>query len=230
ASRNIEFGLRGKFATDHLPGMFSWSASAYRTDAGRDIQLLATQINGFGFFSNTGTTRHQGADAHLGYHDGRWRIDAGYSWLDATFLGAETISSNSPAANAQGLISVRPGDRLPLNPEHRFTLSADFAVTSAWSVGADVRAQSGQYLAGDESNQEQQLPGYGRLDVRTSWRVDPRLELFGEIENLLDQRTYTYGAFAQLAGLPQNFDLTDPRTYSPAPGRLFFAGVRAQLD
>lgn len=229
-SRNIEFGLRGKFAADFLPGRFSWSAGAYRTDAERDIQLLATHINGFGFFSNAGTTRRQGVDAHLGYHDDRWRIDAGYSWLDATFLSAETISSNSPAANADGLIQVRPGDRLPLNPAHRFTLSADFAVTPAWSVGADLRVQSGEYLAGDESNQEPQLPGYGKIDVRTSWRIDLRFELFGEIENLLDQRYYTYGAFAQLDGLPPNFNLTDPRSYSPAPGRLLFAGVRAYLD
>jgi iron complex outermembrane receptor protein len=229
-SRNIEFGLRGKFATDLLPGRFSWRAGAYRTDADRDIQLLATRINGFGYFSNAGTTRHQGVDAHLDYHDDRWRIDAGYSWLDATFLSAETISSNSPAANAEGLIFVRPGDRLPLNPANRFTLSADFAVTPTWSIGADLRVQSGEYLAGDESNQQPQLPGYGKLDVRTSWRFDPRFELFGEIANLLDQRTYTSGAFAQLAGLPPNFDLTDPRTYSPAPGRLLFAGVRARLD
>ncbi|HWE05314.1 MAG TPA: TonB-dependent receptor, partial [Rhizomicrobium sp.] len=112
-SRNIEAGLRGSFASAMLPGRFSWSAGAYRTDAQDDIQLLATSINGFGFFSNAGTTRHQGVDLHLGYLDRSLRIDASYSWLDAIFLNSENLSSNSPAANAQGLIHVAPGDRLP---------------------------------------------------------------------------------------------------------------------
>jgi len=229
-SRDIEFGLRGPFDTNLLPGKFSWDVSVYRTDAERDILLLASQINGFGYFQNAGTTRHQGADVHLAYRDRRLHLSASYSYLDATFLDAETLSSNSPAANALGLIFVRPGNHLPMNPENRFTLSGDYTLTSDWSVGADLRYQSGQYLVGDESNQERQLPGFATLNLRTSWQLAPHLELFGEIQNPLDERYDTYGAFAALDHLPPNVNLTNSRTYSPAPGRLFFAGLRAVLE
>jgi iron complex outermembrane receptor protein len=226
-SRTFEFGLRGHFAM--LDGEAGWNVGAYRTDANDDILLLATDINGFGFFSNAGTTRHQGVDVHFSYRDARWKFSANYSYLDATFQNALALSSNNPAADNDGLIFVHPGDRIPMNPAHRLALSGDFAVTDAWSVGADLRFQSSQFLVGDESNQEPTLPGYAAVNLRSAYTID-RFTAFGEIKNLFDKRYYTYGAFTELDGLPPNFNLSNPRTYSPAPGRLFFAGLRASLN
>ncbi len=228
-SHTYEFGLRGRFQVDALPGVISWNAGAYRTDADNDILLLATDINGFGFFQNAGTTRHQGIDAHLGYRDARWRLDANYSYLEATFRNAQALSSNSPSADANGLIYVSPGDRLPLNAANRLTLSADYAATPAWSVGADLRLQSGEYLVGGESNQEPKLAGFAAVDLRTADALGSHFTLFADVQNLFDRRYYTYGAFTELDGLPPTFNLSNPRTYSPAPGRLFFAGLRAAL-
>jgi iron complex outermembrane receptor protein len=156
-------------------------------------------------------------------------VSLAYSLLDATFRDALTLSSNSPAANADGLIFVRPGDTLPLMPRNRVTLTGEYAVTPAWKVGADFRVQSGMFLAGDQSNQESKLPGYSTVDLHSSYKVADRFELFGEVENLFDRRYYTYGAFTELDGLPPNFNLTNPRTYSPAPGRVFYGGVRASF-
>ena len=103
-------------------------------------------------------------------------------------------------------------------------------MTNAWSVGADLRLQSGESHAGDESNQEAKLPGFTTVNLRTAYAIDSHFTLFGEIENLFDKRYYTYGAFAELDGLPPNFNLTNPRTYSPAPGRLLFAGLARVVD
>ncbi len=167
---------------------------------------------------------------HLDYGDARWRIGASYSYLDATFRDAQILSSNSPSADADGLIDVSPGDRIPLNPVHRLTLSADYTVTPAWHLGADLRLQSGAYLVGDESNQEVKLPGFTTVDLRTAYDFGPRLSVFADVQNLFDRRYYTYGAFTELDGLPPAFHPGDPRTYSPAPGRLVFAGLRALLD
>jgi iron complex outermembrane recepter protein len=66
-SHTFEAGFRGNFTTDAIPGQFSWNAGVYRTNAFDDILLLATQINGFGFFSNVGETRRQGIEAGLSY-------------------------------------------------------------------------------------------------------------------------------------------------------------------
>jgi iron complex outermembrane recepter protein len=229
-SRDYEFGLRGGFDVAMLPGMFTWKAGVYRTDAANDILLLATEINGFGYFQNAGTTRHQGADLHLDYKDRRWKLQASYSYLEASFRNPQILSSNSPSADANGLIYVSPGDRVPMNPSNRLTFSADFAMTKAWSVGGDLRVQSGEYLVGDESNQQPKLPGFTTVNLRSDFRIGSYFTLFGEVQNLLDRTYYTYGSFTQLDGLPPNFNLSNPRTYSPSPGRLFFAGVRANLD
>jgi iron complex outermembrane receptor protein len=229
-SFNYEAGLRGNFRLGMLPGAFSWNAGVYRTDATNDILLLSTDINGFGFFQNAGTTRHQGFDLHLGYRDPRWSVNASYSYLDATFQSFQALASNSPAADADGLIFVHPGDHIPMNPANRLTLSADFTVTPQWRVGADLRAQSGQYLVGDESNQEAKLPGFATVDLHTDYKLGDHIELFAEADNLFDRRYYTYGAFTELDGLPANSDLTNPRTYSPAPGRTVFIGMRAQTE
>ena len=227
-SHNVDFGLRGHFGAG-ASGAVTWNVSAFRTDADDDILLLATDINGFGFFQNAGQTRRQGIDLHLGYRDPHWTINASYSYLDATFREAQTLSSNSPAADVDGLIHVVPGDRLPLNPANRATLSIDYAATRLWSIGGDVRWQSAQYLVGDESNEEPRLPGFVTVNLRTAYQLGPHVELFGEVRNLLDRRYYTYGAFTGLDGLPPSVSLTDPRTYSPSAPRSFTIGGRLRF-
>ena len=229
-SRDYEAGLRGGSGFDLLPGSFTWKANFYRTDSANDILLLATDINGFGYFQNSGTTRRQGADLNFGYTDDNWKLSASYSYLDATFRSPQTLSSNSPAADDNGLIYVQPGDHIPMNPANRLTLSGDRTILPAWSVGVDVRLQSGEYLVGDDSNQVPKLPGYATVNLRTAYQIVAQFEVFGEIQNLLDRDYYTYGSFTQLDGLPPNYNLSDPRTFSPAPGRLFFAGVRSAFQ
>jgi iron complex outermembrane receptor protein len=229
-SRNFELGLHGRFGVGGLLGTFSWAVSTFRTQAQNDILLVATNINGFGFFKNAGATRRQGIDARFGYRDSSWRVNASYAYVDATFRNAQALSSNSPAADPGGLIFVRRGSRLPMSPTHRLTLSADYDATPAWSLGADVRWQSGQYLVGDESNQQPKLPGFATANLRTSYKIGAKMELFGEIENLFDKHYFTYGAFAALDGLPANVRLSNPRTYSPAARRAFTVGTRVQFD
>jgi iron complex outermembrane receptor protein len=225
-SQTFEFGARGHFIADMVPGQFLWHLGVYRTDSANDIELLGTATNGYGYFDNVGTTRRQGAEASLAWRWDRLLVSANYSFLDATFLENLALSSNSPAADANGLIYVQSGNHIPLMPEHRFVINAEYNVTPQWKVGADVRFVSSQYLIGDESNQEPKMPAYTTVGLHTSYRIVDRVTLFGEIDNLFDNHYYTYGTFTELDGLPANFNLTDPRTFTPAPGRAFYGGVK----
>jgi iron complex outermembrane recepter protein len=225
-SQTFEFGARGHFETETVPGQFLWNLGLYRTDSADDILLLGTATNGYGYFSNVGTTQRQGVEAGLAWHWDRWLVSANYSFLDATFLESLALSSNSPAADADGLIHVHAGDQIPLMPKHRLVLNVEYNVTTPWKVGADLRMVSSQYLIGDESNQEPKMPAYATVDLHTSYRIVDRVTLFGEIDNLFDQRYYTYGTFTELDGLPPKFNLTDARTFTPAPGRGYYAGVK----
>lgn len=228
-SRTFEAGLRGHFAPAPIPGTFLWNLGVYRTDSLDDILLLATQVNGFGYFSNVGTTRRQGIEAGLAYNWQKWTVNLNYSLLNATFLENLTLSSNSPAADADGNIFVHPGDTLPLMPQNRVVLDVEYQAAPDWSIGADAKLVSSQYLVGDESNQEPRLPAYGVLNLHTSLKVNKWTTFFVELDNLLNRNYYTYGTFTQLDGLPPNFNLTNPQTLSPSIGRVAYAGVHVHF-
>ncbi len=228
-SRTFEAGLRGHFAPAPIPGTFLWNLGVYRTDSLDDILLLATQVNGFGYFSNVGTTRRQGIEAGLAYNWQKWTVNLNYSLLNATFLENLTLSSNSPAADADGNIFVHPGDTLPLMPQNRVVLDVEYQAAPDWSIGADAKLVSSQYLVGDELNQEPRLPAYGVLNLHTSLKVNKWTTFFVELDNLLNRNYYTYGTFTQLDGLPPNFNLTNPQTLSPSIGRVAYAGVHVHF-
>ncbi len=225
-SHTFEAGFRGRFTARAIPGQFLWNLGVYRTNAIDDILLLATQVNGFGYFSNVGTTRRQGIEAGLSYNWQRWTVTANYSFLAATFLQNLVLSSNSPAADANGDIFVRPGDTLPLMPQNRVVLDVEYEAAPHWTIGADAKVVGSQFLVGDESNQEPKLPAYGVLNLHTSLQVNQWTTFFVELDNLLNRTYYTYGTFTQLDGLPPNFNLTNPETLSPSPGRVAYAGVK----
>jgi iron complex outermembrane recepter protein len=225
-SHTFEAGLRGHLNAAAIPGQFLWNLGVYRTNAIDDILLLATQINGFGYFSNVGTTRRQGIEAGLTYSWQKWTVTANYSFLKATFLENLVLSSNSPAANANGDIFVQPGDSLPLMPQNRVVLDVEYEAAPHWNIGADAKFVSSQFLVGDESNQEPKLPAYGVVNLHTSLKVNQWTTFFVEIDNLLNRTYYTYGTFTQLDGLPPNLNLTDATTLSPSPGRIVYAGMK----
>jgi outer membrane receptor protein involved in Fe transport len=106
------------------------------------------------------------------------------------------------------------------------TAGFDYSPIRQWKIGADVRYTSGQYLSGDESNQEPQLPSYTVVNLHSSYQVSQSLQVFAGIDNAFDKTYYTFGTFAQLDGLPPNFALSNPRTYSPSPPRTYFGGIR----
>jgi iron complex outermembrane recepter protein len=225
-SQTFEAGLRGRTTLAALPGEFHWNLGAYRTNAYNDILLLATQVNGYGYYSNVGETRRQGIEAGLSYNWQKWTVNLNYSYLDAIFLDNLTLSSNSPAVNAQGNIFVHPGDNIPLMPRNRVVFNVDYQATPQWSIGFDAKFVGSQYLIGDESNQESPLPAYGVVDLHSELKVNKRMTVFVNVYNLFNRLYYTYGTYTQLDGLPPNLNLTNPETLSPSPGRVAYAGVR----
>ena len=225
-ARTYEAGLRGQVSGPGESAGWKWNLGVFRTDSTDDIMRLASPINGFGYYSNVGTTRRQGVETGVALHATRWDVSVNYSLVDGTFRESLSLMSNSPAADASRTLLVRPGDHLPLTPLHRVTLQVEYAPLPRWTSGSDVRHVSRQYLVGDESNQESPLAAFTTVDLHSSLQISKSIRLFAVVDNLFDRTYYTYGAFTRLDGLPPNLDLTDPRSLSPAPGRTFFAGVR----
>jgi iron complex outermembrane recepter protein len=230
-SRTFELGLRGNLGTERigLNGRLRWNLGLFRTALEDDILLVQSDIQGRGFFQNAGDTRRQGVEAGLSWRNDRLAFGLDYAMIDATFRTSQLLPSpNNPFADDDGAIAVERGDRIPGIPRHRLRFDAEWRPLPPWSVGGNVVYNSGQYLRGDESNQAGKIDGYAIVNLRTSLRVGPGVELYGLVRNLFDKRYSTFGTFydtGAAAGL--NLGLSDPRTVTPALPRTFFGGVRA---
>jgi iron complex outermembrane receptor protein len=224
-SRTSEAGLRGRSNLAEADRL-TWNLGFFRTENSDDIINVASPlVPSRGFFQNAGDTRRQGIEAGLAYRSTDWFAHADYALVDATFQSALTLNSPLNPAASSGLITVTPGDRLPSVPLHRLKLGADYNVTRSLTVGGDLIVASGQYLRGDESNQNPKISGYALVNLHASYRLSERAEIYGLVQNLFDQRYETFGTFFDTAQVPF-LGLSNPRTLTPGAPFGAFGGIR----
>ena len=230
-AQTYEAGLRGTHDYGENVGTLGWKLGAFRTGTSDDILNVPDPAQqGFGYFQNVGSTRRQGIEAEVNFKADKFSLYASYAYIDATFLDAFALGSNSPYADANGNIYVTPGDQIPMIPHNRLKFGGDYSITPALKVGADVVAVGSQYYAGDASNQFEKLPAYGVVNVDASYQVTKNIQVYALVENLFDHRYYTYGTFFDTTEIP-NFGaggapFSDPRSLSPAQPLSAYAGVK----
>jgi outer membrane receptor protein involved in Fe transport len=230
-SHTVEAGLRG---TKELNiGTLSWKFGAFRTRNDDDIlNLPSPELQGFGFFQNIGATRRQGIEAEVNIKSSALQLYASYALVDARFLNALQLASNSPFADPDtGIIQVSPGNQIPGIPRHRVKAGFDYMVTDKLKVGGDALFVGSQYFVGDDNNLAPKLPSYTVFNVHASYQIDKTFQTYGRVDNLFDNRYANYGTFFDTGAIP-NFanggaPFTDPRSLSPARPRAFYAGLKA---
>jgi len=224
-SHTVEAGLRGHF--DIAKGLLSWGVGAYHALNTDDIINVASPIPGREYFQNGGDTLRQGIEANASYKWDRWNVYANYTYVDATFRNALTLSSPyNPYADANGNIFVVPGDHLTGIPDYGLKAGAEYRITDPLKLGADLNVVGSQYLVGDESNQNPKVPAYWVVNLHSSYQVSKNVELFALVKNLFNQHYYTYGTFFQTGSFPY-LNLTDPRSFIPGMPFATYAGIRA---
>jgi iron complex outermembrane receptor protein len=228
-AHTYEAGLRGNLNAGDKGGLLKWNLGVYRTDSDDDIISVPSQINGFGFFQNAAKTRRQGIEAAVSYKQDRWNAYANYTFVDATFQTALTLSSPfNPAADVNGNIFVVPGNQIPGIPQHRFKAGAEYSITEPWTIGADLNVIGSQYLIADQSNQNPKVPAYWVVNLHSSYKVTKNVEVFGLVQNLFNRHYYAAGTFFDTQGISfQTF--SDPRTFLPGMPLAAYAGVRARF-
>jgi iron complex outermembrane receptor protein len=138
-------------------------------------------------------------------------------------------SGSNPAADANGQEQVVPGARLPGIPRQRFTVVFDYTVNDRFSVGASAITQSSTYRFGDEANLTAPLGGYTVVDLNAAFHAGDRVTLFAVVNNALDKRYFTHGAFGPVGDVPwPNVPggVNDARTASPGTPITMYGGVR----
>ena len=227
-SYTVEAGLRGTVAPFE-GARLSYNVGLFRSNLDNDIAFVNSVTTGRAFFANIGQTRRQGIDASLQFKTERWLAYISYAYIDATFQsGFVEAAGSNPAADANGNITVRPGNRLPGIPANQVKFGAYYKVTDKWTVGGTAIVASGSFLFGDEANLTPKLPGYFTLNLSTSYQVTDNVQLFAWVQNVTNAKYYTFGTFSPTGSvfLAQAPGATNPRSLSPAAPVGGFAGVR----
>src|SRR5204862_1925944 len=134
------------------------------------LAIPSPVLQGFGYFQNVGSTRRQGIEAEVNLKSATLQLYASYALVDARFLNALEVGSNSPFA-VNGNVQIVPGNRIPAIPRNRIKAGIDYAVTDAFKVGGDALFIRSQYFVGDESNQAQKLPSYDVFNLHASYQI-----------------------------------------------------------
>lgn len=248
-TENWEVGFRGR-----LPGKVDWNLGYFHIENKNDIMFVADQQAGFGYFKNFGKTQRQGIEASLDRKVEDWSVGANYTYLDATYQSSETVNGQGNSTGSLGAgvdgstIEIRPGDHIPLTPQHLFKTYVDYQITKDWGTNLNIMGFSKSFVRGNENNAHQAngvtalgsgvAPGY--VVVNYGVRFTPSfvrgLHIFGQVNNILDEQYYTGGQLGP-AGLDANGNFTArtlgagqpvPQTtfYSPGAPRTWWLGLR----
>jgi outer membrane receptor protein involved in Fe transport len=204
-TRTWEAGLRGQ-----PESRIRWNIGWFRAQNHNDILFVASQQTGNGYFKNFGQTGRQGAEVNVNSGIGRYTLGGGYTFLDATYQSTELIGGSSNSANDtaesgargfDGTIEIRRGNWIPLVPQHLLKAFADVQVTSKLLLDLNLVAVSRSYARGNENNLHQPdgayylgpgtSPGYGVLNLGGRYQLHRRVQLFAQIDNILNHHYYT---------------------------------------
>ncbi len=204
-----EAGLRGKPEIPFLHNL-SWNAGAFRSENHNDILFVAAPQTGTGYFQNFAKTLREGLDADV---DGRagpvtWGLD--WTFLSATYQSTETLDGSANNTNnfalqgypgLPGVITVQPGDRIPLIPKQSGKAYADYQVTKKLMFELNEVAVSSSYARGNENNAYTAdgtyylgpgvSPGYAITNFRAHYDLTRHLQLAVQIDNLFNHEYYT---------------------------------------
>ncbi len=223
-ARSVEAGARGRIPLSGKD-VINWSAAGFYSNNQNDIIFVTApaQLTS-GFFQNAGYTQRVGLETNIDGRHGAFSWFAGYSLVRATFESAFAINTPSnPSADAAGNIYVRPGDVMPGIPMHSFKAGASYDVTSQWTVGGDMVAQSGVFLQGDEANLQAKTAPFAVFNAETDYHLTSYATAYLRANNLFNTKYATAGIYSD--GSQFGYPATD-RFLTPAAPFNVWAGMR----
>lgn len=159
------------------------------------LAICADGARPFGTYDNIARARASGVEAALDVRlTEALRINAAYTYVDA-----ENRTPSSPEF----------GETLIRRPKSSLALNADYRTQFGLSLGGTLR-QVSDSIDRNAFGQRVRLDGYVLADLRAAHAMSERLELYGRIENVFDERYETVLGYN-------------------TPGRAAFAGVRVRL-
>jgi outer membrane receptor protein involved in Fe transport len=214
-AKTYEFGGRG-LVTENV----RWNAGVYHAMNHDDIQFTAAgSSNGAGYYKNVGRTKRQGIDLGLAGNIDKFKWNASYSYVRATYdSDVDFINSSNSSADADdGDFTAKKGSYIPSIPKHQLKLRGQYAVTPDWTIGANVIGYSDQYVWGNENNKHRannpdcsdqaqadecalgkgKLGGYFVVNLDTQYNIGNGWKAFAKATNIFDRDYYVSGRLAE---------------------------------
>ncbi len=211
---NYEIGVRGK-------GLgLNYEASVYQLDRKDYIGLIGgsyqSRLTGDvedEYYANVGDMRSRGFELSINSDKEEMiSFDLAYTYLDAVFTKYNLTQSDLTKHDLSG-------NRVPRTSKHMLNLTVDYKPTPKLTISPEITTRSSYYA--DELNRYEQ-GGFSVLNLRTNYKYNENMELFGSIDNLLDR---TYYEFVNLSSSSMSNDMEDA-TIRVAPSRAFYVGMR----
>jgi outer membrane receptor protein involved in Fe transport len=225
-TRTLEAGIRSS-----QDNKLRWSAGWFRAENYNDLLFVASEQTGFGYFTNFGQTRRQGAEVSISGQIHNLVLGGNYTFLNATYQSPQVVdggsnSTNDGGAGLDGNIAIQPGDRIPQVPRNILKTYADYQVTKKFETELAFVATGRSFARGNENNLDQPdgvnylgpgfSPGYGVVNLGARYQVHKKVQVFMQIDNLLNHRYYTA---AQLGPTPyDNAGNFVPRPFGSVDG------------
>src|SRR5690606_15442438 len=126
-ARTFELGGRG--AAPLAGGTADWALTGFHAVNEDDIIFVSSgPVVGSGFFQNAGETKREGVEASATWARGGLTLGGSYTFVAATFEDSLIWrAEDNPSSDDDGEITVAPGDRIPLIPEHSGRVFAEYA-------------------------------------------------------------------------------------------------------
>ena len=217
------YQLGGDFGNGGLQpeAAVSWDAGVEQRLAGGRVRVSGGYFHRntkdqIDFVSCTGTSTaplcfgRSGA-RRFGYYDNTARTEARGIELEgqAKVTNALSLSANYTWTRAHNATpgSANLGKRLARRPQQQANAEASYRWPMGVTTAAALRYVGDSF---DDAANRTRLKGYAVVDLRASWPVGERIELYGRVENLFDRQYETI------------------RNYG-TPGRGAYGGVRARF-
>lgn len=243
-AKTYEFGGRG-LVTENT----RWNAGVYHSMNHDDIQFTAAgSSNGAGYYKNVGRTKRVGLDFGLAGNVDKFKWNASYSYVRATYdsdMSFVSSSNSTEDTNNDSAIYVKPGDRIPSIPKHQLKLRGQYAVTPDWTIGTNVIGYSDSYVWGNENNQHQansaacadvtncaqgrgKVGGYFVVNLDTQYNIGNGWKAFAKATNIFDREYNVSGRLAETMFDSAGVYGTESKILSVLPGapRAGWIGLR----
>jgi outer membrane receptor protein involved in Fe transport len=248
-AKTYEFGGRGL-----LTESVRWNAGVYQAMNHDDIQFTAAgSSNGAGYYKNVGRTKRQGIDLGLAGNVDKFKWNASYSFVHATYdTDVDFINaSNSAGRTTSDVITANKGDYIPSIPKHQLKLRGQYAVTPSWTIGANVIGYSDSYVWGNENNAhvandqncissgkpsrcalgDGKNSGYFVVNLDTQYNIGNGWKAFAKATNIFDRDYYVSGRLAETAFSAAGEYGSESKQLSLLPGapRAAWIGLRYEF-